>query len=252
MKPINERDNCSYFLPAPPLPVQVVIPVAGATVPEFLAGHCRWSSSRPVPAIGEAVFTPMNGYGRGRVTSYFVEQGWLGLHVTLDLPIQRPPHRVGCKDAMLYGTDLADVPALPSRPDLVRVLAELYADATGPAMVYGNGVGNDGKKSGPTHQEFNALRAKRHADAKAALDLWAGIDGEPVYLHLTEQDGRELLHHALLMLPAGVTESQARADAQAARDAAREASPEEWNYDTVIRTLIDKGYTQVDWIEACE
>ncbi len=65
--------------------------------------------------------------------------------------------------------DNANARLIAAAPDLLASLLDLLADVTGPAMVYGNGIGNDGKKTGLTHQEFNELRAARIANARAAI-----------------------------------------------------------------------------------
>lgn len=54
-------------------------------------------------------------------------------------------------------------------PDLLNALSELLKQAVGPAAVYGDGRGNDGKKTGLSHWEFNALRDERIAQARAAI-----------------------------------------------------------------------------------
>jgi hypothetical protein len=60
---------------------------------------------------------------------------------------------------------------------MVEALNGLLAEATGPAMVYGDGRGNDGTKTGLSHQEFNAQRKARIDAARSALAL-AGKDGK--------------------------------------------------------------------------
>ena len=45
-----------------------------------------WSGSFPLPGIGAPVTVRINGLGTGIVRAYFVEHGWIGVHVTLDTP----------------------------------------------------------------------------------------------------------------------------------------------------------------------
>ena len=67
--------------------------------------------------------------------------------------------------------DLAGHPALVVvEADLLSLGAEdLLEQVTGPAMVYGDGRGNDGTKTGLSHQEFNALLKNRIAAARTAI-----------------------------------------------------------------------------------
>lgn len=70
---------------------------------------------------------------------------------------------------LLNKTDIANLRLAAAAPDLLAALGELLDQATGPAAVYGNGIGNDGQKTGLSHWEFNALRDKRIAAARAAI-----------------------------------------------------------------------------------
>src|SRR5574340_223400 len=45
-----------------------------------------------------------------------------------------------------------------SHEALLEACEGLLNQVTGPAMVYGDGRGNDGRKTGLSHQEFNQLR----------------------------------------------------------------------------------------------
>ena len=54
-------------------------------------------------------------------------------------------------------------------PELLAALRGLLAQAEGPAMVYGDGRGNDGTKTGLSHEEFCALRQSRVEAARAAI-----------------------------------------------------------------------------------
>lgn len=45
-----------------------------------------WSGEGDPPAIGATVDVKFNGLGKGRVTSYFVEHGYLGVRVAFDSP----------------------------------------------------------------------------------------------------------------------------------------------------------------------
>lgn len=53
--------------------------------------------------------------------------------------------------------------------DLRDALSGLLAQVTGPAVVYGDGRGNDGIKDGLSHKEFCDLRDSRINAARAAL-----------------------------------------------------------------------------------
>jgi hypothetical protein len=45
-----------------------------------------WSGIGDPPTLGSRVLVTMNGLGSGTVKAYFVESGWLGVHVDLDSP----------------------------------------------------------------------------------------------------------------------------------------------------------------------
>ena len=57
---------------------------------------------------------------------------------------------------------------------LAEAMHGLLEQATGPAAVYGDGRGRDGKKTGLSHWEFNKLRKTRIEQACAALAQWEG------------------------------------------------------------------------------
>ncbi len=44
----------------------------------------HWSGAHFIPKIGDRVHTLMNNWGNGTVTAYFVEGGYLGIHVEVD------------------------------------------------------------------------------------------------------------------------------------------------------------------------
>lgn len=72
--------------------------------------------------------------------------------------------------AATFGSDkLPKVPAFSAAPAMLTALEGLLAQLEGPAMVYGNGIGNDGTKSGLSHEEFNALLDSRIAQARDAI-----------------------------------------------------------------------------------
>ncbi len=79
--------------------------------------------------------------------------------------------------------DLREVPAVPDA-EALEALRGLLAQIEGPAMVHGDGRGNDGRKTGLSGDEFRALRDKRIAAARAVL----GLPGELV----CEADGPHL------------------------------------------------------------
>jgi len=45
-----------------------------------------WSGDGDPPAIGAEVDVGFNALGKGRVTSYFIEHGYLGVRVAFDAP----------------------------------------------------------------------------------------------------------------------------------------------------------------------
>lgn len=53
--------------------------------------------------------------------------------------------------------------------DLLAALEALLDQVTGPAQVFGNGCGSDGKKTGLSGQEFNARTDSRIDQARAAI-----------------------------------------------------------------------------------
>jgi len=67
-----------------------------------------------------------------------------------------------------------DARLIAAAPDLLEALRELLAQAEGPAMIYGDGIGNSGVKDGLSHEEFNALRSRRLEAARAAIAKAAG------------------------------------------------------------------------------
>lgn len=58
---------------------------------------------------------------------------------------------------------------IASAPALLAALKGLLDQATGPAGIWGDGRGNDGKKTGLSGQEFNELREARIQNARAAI-----------------------------------------------------------------------------------
>ena len=46
----------------------------------------KWSGAKPLPEIGTEVLVTMNSLGRATVTSYFIEHGFIGIHVQLHNP----------------------------------------------------------------------------------------------------------------------------------------------------------------------
>lgn len=61
------------------------------------------------------------------------------------------------------------VTACNSHADLLEALEQMLNQVTGPAQVYGDGVGSDGRKTGLSHWEFNALRDERIEFARTTL-----------------------------------------------------------------------------------
>lgn len=82
--PVKSTDNGNHYgLPA--------LPVKDDGSPGFIhtkveadrkSPAVKWSNKNPVPpAVGDTVTVTMNGIGKGKVLGYFIEHGWLGLHV---------------------------------------------------------------------------------------------------------------------------------------------------------------------------
>jgi hypothetical protein len=46
----------------------------------------RWSGAMPLPAIGDRVVVCFNGFGKGTVRGYLLEDGWVGVYVEPDEP----------------------------------------------------------------------------------------------------------------------------------------------------------------------
>ncbi len=62
-----------------------------------------WSSKGPLPSIGDEIEVQMNALGKGTVTRYFFEHGYLGLYVSLSNP---PEWYVSNAPAMIFGAEL--------------------------------------------------------------------------------------------------------------------------------------------------
>jgi len=75
--------------------------------------------------------------------------------------------QIGIAEAEANGAFI--VRAVNCHEELTAVLADLLDQATGPAQVYGNGCGADGKKTGLTHWEFNKRRDEHIEAARQAL-----------------------------------------------------------------------------------
>lgn len=73
------------------------------------------------------------------------------------------------------GEALKERPELyAAAPKLLTALVDLLEQATGPAMVYGDGRGNGGKKTGLSHWEFNKLRQARIDQANNLINQLKG------------------------------------------------------------------------------
>jgi hypothetical protein len=66
-------------------------------------------------------------------------------------------------------TPICKLDVAKAAPKLLAAIEGLLAEATGPAMVYGDGRGMDGTKTGLSHEEFNAQRKRRIEAARSAL-----------------------------------------------------------------------------------
>jgi hypothetical protein len=84
---LYDRNLCAYHLTEAPAHVPFIPDAAPAEQDPL---NYRWSNvTVPVPAIGVRVTSRAHNKQSGVVTGYFVEYGWLGIHVTLDKPVTR-------------------------------------------------------------------------------------------------------------------------------------------------------------------
>ena len=75
-----------------------------------------------------------------------------------------------CTTQFCYAPDTeANARLIAAAPCLLAALRELLAQAEGPVMVHGDGIGWSGVKDGLSGDEFRELRKRRLADARAAL-----------------------------------------------------------------------------------
>lgn len=65
-----------------------------------------WSSKSPLPAVGDEVDVQMNGLGKGTVTGYFFEHGYLGLYVRLSSPPEWYMKQNRHNLAMIFGAEI--------------------------------------------------------------------------------------------------------------------------------------------------
>ena len=67
----------------------------------------RWSGKGAVPAIGASVHVGLNNIGPGTVESYFAEEGWLGVMVSLKNPPEWYIRQNGADaHAHIYGSEM--------------------------------------------------------------------------------------------------------------------------------------------------
>lgn len=65
--------------------------------------------------------------------------------------------------------EVANARLIAAAPDLLAALRDLLDELTGPAMVWGDGIGNNGVKTGLSHEEFVQRREARLTAAREAL-----------------------------------------------------------------------------------
>ncbi len=98
------RNDFIYHLPAVP---QNYTLVKGSKAPWPIPEDQIFWSGTDVPAVGEEVNVLTNDFGKGRVTGYFVEHGFLGIHVFVfnrpDYHKKQQPDRDIC---CFFGVDL--------------------------------------------------------------------------------------------------------------------------------------------------
>lgn len=70
----------------------------------------KWSGVFPIPQIGDSVSINFNELGTGKVESYFVEHGFVGIKVALDKePEWKKKQHAGTKHAgiaMVFGREI--------------------------------------------------------------------------------------------------------------------------------------------------
>lgn len=102
--------TCRYNLTELPSPVVAITRKGDDGSVENPTTAYIWSGAFPVPARGEKVFVNMNGFGSGTVHSYFLEHGWLGVRVVLDVdPEWHVKQSKGTKyegSALVFGAEL--------------------------------------------------------------------------------------------------------------------------------------------------
>lgn len=85
----------------------------------------------------------------------------------------RGPRRIEAIADCFYGRSnvemFANARLIAAAPELLAALNECLAQLEGPAGVWGDGRGNDGKKTGLSHDEFNQLRGQRLSNARSAI-----------------------------------------------------------------------------------
>ena len=75
--------------------------------PGYADAPFRWSNTKPVPDIGDAVKANINGLGTGVVTGYFTLHGYVGILVRLDNPPDwYVKQNEGNKPGELYGAEI--------------------------------------------------------------------------------------------------------------------------------------------------
>ena len=67
------------------------------------------------------------------------------------------------------GSNEADAQLIAAAPVLLKAIKGLLEQVNGPVGVWGDGRGIDGKKTGLSSQEFDALRKSRIAAAQVAI-----------------------------------------------------------------------------------
>lgn len=87
-----------------------------------------------------------------------------GVNIYTQAPANVKPHI-----AKIFYGDTANAALIAAAPEMYEALKGLLAQQEGPAMVWGDGRGNDGTKTGLSHEEFNQLLKKRIDNARAAI-----------------------------------------------------------------------------------
>lgn len=102
-----------YDLVVPPEPIMPPKKSEVTGMAENPSTAYVWSGTFPLPPIGHRVLINFNDLGYGIVRAYFVEHGWIGVHVTLEQPpAWHLKQTIGSKyagQALVFGIEIKEV-----------------------------------------------------------------------------------------------------------------------------------------------